>query len=92
MLKPDEGGGEREADQPEQLEEQEQEAAHPREPAPHVLHTGLASHNGTEQEERISTLTSTLDHMKDRLHSLQEVLKEKDLTDERSAPIHRSII
>ena len=47
-----------------------------------ILKSGLMS-NGSDQEEKISTLTSTLDHMKDRLHSLQEVLKEKELTDEK---------
>ena len=47
-----------------------------------ILKSGLLS-NGSDQEEKISTLTSTLDHMKDRLHSLQEVLKEKEMTDER---------
>ena len=47
-----------------------------------ILKSGLIT-NSSDQDEKISTLTSTLDHMKDRLHSLQEVLKEKDLTDER---------
>jgi len=46
-----------------------------------ILKSGLIT-NSTDQEEKISTLTSTLDHMKDRLHSLQEVLKE-EMTDER---------
>jgi len=84
VLKPDEGGGERGGAPPEPPEEEHQLGGEPA--VPHTLHTGYtALHNGTEeQEERISTLTSTLDHMKDRLHSLQEVLKEKDLTDERS--------
>ncbi len=91
MLKPEEGGGERAAEPPELLEVEEEAGQVPEEggqPVPHILHTGYTTAlqlNGTEeQEERISTLTSTLDHMKDRLHSLQEVLKEKDLTDERS--------
>ena len=86
VLKPEEavgGGGEGAESEPpgeEEAEQQQQQLA-----APDILHTGLSGGlNGTEQqEERISTLTSTLDHMKDRLHSLQEVLKEKDLTDER---------
>jgi len=47
-----------------------------------ILKSGFLS-NSSDQEEKISTLTSTLDHMKDRLHSLQEVLKEKEMTDER---------
>ena len=91
VLKPEEGGGERAAEPPELLPEEEEAGQVPEggSPVPHILHTGyttaLHQLNGTEeQEERISTLTSTLDHMKDRLHSLQEVLKEKDLTDERS--------
>jgi hypothetical protein len=89
VLKPEDGGGERATEPPELLSEEEEEAGQEGgQPVPHILHTGyttaLHQLNGTEeQEERISTLTSTLDHMKDRLHSLQEVLKEKDLTDER---------
>ena len=46
-----------------------------------ILKSGLIA-NSSDQEEKVSTLTSTLDHMKDRLHSLQEVLKE-EMTDER---------
>jgi len=47
-----------------------------------VLKSGLLT-NSSDPEEKIPTLTSTLDHMKERLHSLQEVLKEKEMTDER---------
>lgn len=60
-------------------------------PPPHdpeyqgVLASGTVTNtSGVGQEEKISTLTSTLDYMKDRLHSLQEALKEeKEMTNER---------
>ena len=61
---------------------EEVELGEPPEPSyEEILKSGLVS-NSSDQEEKISTLTSTLDHMKDRLHSLQEVLKE-EMTDER---------
>jgi len=61
---------------------EEVELREPPEPSyEEILKSGLVS-NSSDQEEKISTLTSTLDHMKDRLHSLQEVLKE-EMTDER---------